>query len=80
MSKTKQQQQHKTCNLIPAYATTSGVQFKCKCGRSLFYSNEEILSFTPYKLEEVRYHLFHQDWEWDNLCGACAIGECEYLK
>ena len=78
MSGTKQQE-HKTCNLIPVYATASGTQFKCKykCGRSLLYINKEILSFTPYKLEEVRYHLFHQDWEWNK---PCDYAGCEYLK
>jgi len=71
---------HPLCNLIPNYATAKVVEFFCKCGRSVLYTNNEITELTPYTLEEVRYHLFHQDWEWNSPCGACAIGECEYLK
>ena len=71
---------HKVCNLIPGYATANGTLFMCACGRRLFYINSEILKNTPYSLNEVRYYLFHKDWEWNGLCGQCEIGECEYLK
>ena len=69
------QQEHKICNLTPAYATASGVQFKCKRGRSMSYVNSEIKKNTPYTLEEVRYHLFHTDWEWNK---PCDYAGCEY--
>ena len=72
--------EHKMCNLSPKYANAEAVQFGCKCGRSVLYNNTDILALTPYKLNEVRYYLFHKDWEWNGPCGGCAIGECEYLK
>ena len=80
MSELKQSN-HKICNLTPEYRSAAGVRFMCKlCGRSVLYINREITKFTPYTLEEVRYYLFHKDWEWNGLCGTCEVGECEYLK
>ncbi len=76
MSESKQLE-HKMCNLTPAYANASGVQFKGECGRGVLYIDSEILKLTPYTLKEIRYYLFHKGWEW---LKPCDRKECEFDK
>ena len=74
----KQEQQHKTCNLKPRFGSTDGVRFMCnECGRDIFYTQEEIKELTPYTLKEVSYYLFHKYWEWED---ECINKECEHCK
>ncbi len=68
--------EHKTCNLIPAYATSTGVQIACSmCTRSVFYTDDEVKQLTPWTIEEVKFRLHHKHWIWDR---DCDIKGCHY--